>query len=64
MLQVVTAAIVVAGQSIANAIGLSMATMIDPNMGNVPVISQFLIGPGHTHFCRLGRSCFAFEFGG
>ncbi|NDD02389.1 MAG: flagellar biosynthetic protein FliR, partial [Betaproteobacteria bacterium] len=33
MLQVVTAAIVVAGQSIANAIGLSMATMIDPNMG-------------------------------
>jgi flagellar biosynthetic protein FliR len=43
MLQVVTAAIVVAGQSIANAIGLSMATMIDPNMGNVPVISQFLL---------------------
>jgi flagellar biosynthetic protein FliR len=43
MLQVVTAAIVVAGQSIANAIGLSMATMVDPNMGNVPVISQFLL---------------------
>ena len=43
MLQVVTAAIVVAGQSIANAMGLGMANMIDPNVGNVPVISQFLI---------------------
>jgi len=23
--------------------GLSMANMVDPNMGNVPVIAQFLI---------------------
>jgi flagellar biosynthetic protein FliR len=54
MLQVVTAAIVLAGQSIANAIGLSMATMIDPNMGNVPVISQFLLVMATLIFVGLG----------
>jgi flagellar biosynthetic protein FliR len=54
MLQVVTAAIVLAGQSIANAIGLSMATMIDPNMGNVPVISQFLLIMATLIFVGLG----------
>jgi len=54
MLQVVTAAIVVAGMSIANAIGLSMATMIDPNMGNVPVISQFLLVMATLIFVGLG----------
>ena len=54
MLQVVTAAIVLAGQSIANAIGLSMATMVDPNMGNVPVISQFLLVMSTLIFVGLG----------
>jgi flagellar biosynthetic protein FliR len=54
MLQVVTAAIVLAGMSIANAIGLSMATMIDPNMGNVPVISQFLLVMATLIFVGLG----------
>lgn len=43
ILQVVVAALVVAGQSISAAMGLSMANMMDPNMGNVPVISQFLV---------------------
>lgn len=43
VLQVVVAALVVAGQSIAASMGLSMASMIDPNLGNVPVLSQFLI---------------------
>ena len=42
ILQVVVAAVVVAGQSAAASMGLSMASMIDPNMGTVPVISQFL----------------------
>jgi flagellar biosynthetic protein FliR len=42
VLQVVVAAIVVAGQSAAASMGLSMANMMDPNMGTVPVISQFL----------------------
>jgi flagellar biosynthetic protein FliR len=43
ILQVVVAAFVVGGQSIAAAMGLSMANMLDPNMGNVPVISQLMI---------------------
>ncbi len=41
ILQVVVAAVVVAGQNVATAMGLSMANMLDPNMGSVPVISQF-----------------------
>ncbi|NCW86853.1 MAG: flagellar biosynthetic protein FliR, partial [Oxalobacteraceae bacterium] len=43
MLQVVVAAIALAGQTIAASMGLSMASMVDPNIGNVPVISQFLV---------------------
>ena len=43
MLQVATGALVMAGQSIAASMGLSMASMYDPNVGNVPVISQFLL---------------------
>jgi flagellar biosynthetic protein FliR len=54
ILQVVTAAILIAGQSISNAVGLSMATMIDPNVGNVPVIGQFLIVMSTLIFVGLG----------
>lgn len=43
MLQVAIGAIVLAGQTIAGSMGLSMASMVDPNIGNVPVISQFLV---------------------
>jgi flagellar biosynthetic protein FliR len=43
MLQVAVGAIVLAGQTIAASMGLTMASMIDPNIGNVPVISQFLM---------------------
>ena len=46
ILQVVVAAMVVGGQSISAAMGLSMANMMDPNMGNVPVISQSV---SYTH---------------
>lgn len=42
ILQVVTAAVVVAGQAISGLIGLAMANMIDPNVGNVPVLAQLL----------------------
>lgn len=42
-LQVVVAAVVTAGMAISNAIGLTMATLIDPTLGNVPVLSQFLL---------------------
>jgi flagellar biosynthetic protein FliR len=43
IMQIVVGALVVAGQSMAASMGLSMANMIDPNMGNVPVLSQMLI---------------------
>ena len=42
-LQVITAAMIVAGQAISSAMGLSMSNLLDPNLGNVPVLSQFLI---------------------
>ena len=59
MLQVVTSAIVVAGMSIANAIGLSMATMIDPNMGNVPVIARIAKFSGRRFFGFFGTAVFS-----
>ena len=43
VMQIVVAAVVVGGQSISTAMGLSMANLIDPNLGNVPVVSQFLL---------------------
>ncbi|MDO9279968.1 MAG: flagellar biosynthetic protein FliR [Polaromonas sp.] len=54
MLQIVTAAVVVAGQAISNAMGLSMASLIDPNLGNVPVIAQFLLVLSTLIFVSLG----------
>ena len=42
VMQLVTAAVVVAGQAISASMGLTMANLIDPNLGNVPTISQFL----------------------
>ena len=54
ILQVATAAVVVAGQAISNAMGLSMAMMIDPNLGNVPTIAQFLIVVATLVFVGLG----------
>lgn len=54
ILQIVVAAVVVAGQSIAAAMGLSMANMLDPNMGNVPVISQLLIVMSTLIFVGFG----------
>ncbi len=54
ILQVVTAAVVVAGQAISNAMGLSMATLIDSSLGNVPTIAQFLIVLSTLIFVGLG----------
>ncbi len=53
-LQIVTAAVVVAGQTISNSMGLSMASLIDPNLGNVPVIAQFLLILSTLIFVTLG----------
>mgnify|MGYP006421532567 CR=1 FL=1 len=54
ILQVVNAALVVGGQAISASMGLGMANMVDPNMGNVPVISQFLIICSTLIFLGLG----------
>jgi len=54
MFQIVTAALVVGAQSISSAIGLSMANMVDPNVGNVPVISQFLVILSTLMFVGMG----------
>ena len=54
ILQVISAALVVGGQAISASMGLSMANMVDPNMGNVPVISQFLIICSTLLFLGLG----------
>ncbi len=53
-LQIVSAALVVAGQSISTSMGLGMANLMDPNMGNVPVISQFLLICSTLIFLGLG----------
>jgi flagellar biosynthetic protein FliR len=54
MLQVVTASLVLGGQSISASLGLSMANMIDPNVGNVPVIAQFLVVLSTLLFVGMG----------
>lgn len=53
-LQVVVAAVVLAGQSMSNSMGMSMASMIDPSVGNVPVISEFLQIMSTLIFVSLG----------
>ena len=53
-LQIVTAALVIAGQSISTAMGLSMSNLLDPNLGNVPVLSQFLVIMGTMIFLGIG----------
>ena len=54
ILQVINAALVVGGQAISASMGLSMANMVDPNMGNVPVIAQFLLICSTLIFLGLG----------
>ncbi|MEE2820278.1 MAG: flagellar biosynthetic protein FliR [Pseudomonadota bacterium] len=53
-LQIVTAAVVLAGQAIANSMGLAMATMVDPGIGTVPLMSQFLLILGTLIFLGVG----------
>lgn len=54
MLQVVVAAIVVGGQTISGTMGLSMASMVDPNVGNVPTLASFLLMISSLIFLALG----------
>jgi len=54
ILQIVVAALTVAGQTMSSAMGLAMANMIDPNVGNVPTLSQFLIVCSTLIFVAMG----------
>ena len=54
ILQVVLAAVATGGQAIAGSMGLSMANMMDPNLGNVPVIASFLVILASLIFLGLG----------
>lgn len=54
VLQVAVSAIVLGGQSIANSIGLSMASMIDPTIGQVPTVSQLLLVMSSLIFIGFG----------
>ena len=54
LLQIVNAALVVGGQAVSGSMGLGMANMVDPTMGNVPVISQFFIICSTLIFMGIG----------
>ena len=58
--QVASAALVVAGQAISGSMGLSMANMVDPNMGSVPVLSQFFNIMGTLIFLGMGGHLIVF----
>ena len=54
VLQVVNAAMVIAGQSMSMSMGLGMAQTIDPNAGQVPVLSSFLVVLSTLIFLSVG----------
>lgn len=53
ILQMVLAAMVVGGQAMSATLGLAMANMVDPNMGQVPIISQLLVIMGTLIFVGI-----------
>ncbi len=53
-LQIVTGALLLAGQYISSSMGLSIATLLDPTFGNVPTLAQFLMILGALIFFALG----------
>jgi flagellar biosynthetic protein FliR len=58
--QIASATLVVAGQAISGSMGLSMANMIDPNMGSVPVLSAFFNIMGTLVFLGIGGHLIVF----
>jgi len=60
VMQISSAAIVVAGQAVSGSMGLSMANMVDPSFGNVPVISQFFTILGTLVFLSIGGHLIVF----
>jgi flagellar biosynthetic protein FliR len=60
IMQLATASIVLAGQAVSGSMGLSMANMIDPSLGNVPVVSQFFTILGTLVFLSIGGHLIVF----
>ncbi|MFM9990864.1 MAG: flagellar biosynthetic protein FliR [Burkholderiaceae bacterium] len=60
MMQIATAAIVLAGQAVSGSMGLTMANMIDPTYGQVPVISQLFSLLGTLVFLSVGGHLIVF----
>ena len=58
--QVASATLVVAGQAISGSMGLSMANMVDPNMGSVPVLSALFNIMGTLIFLGIGGHLIVF----
>lgn len=58
--QVASATLVVAGQAISGSMGLSIANMIDPNMGSVPVLSALFNIMGTLIFLGIGGHLIVF----
>ena len=54
VLQVVNAALVVAGQTMSMSMGLGMAQTVDPNIGRVPVLASFLVVLSTLIFLSIG----------
>ena len=54
VLQIVAAAIIMSGQAVSAGMGLGMANMIDPNLGNIPTLSNFFLVVGLLVFLTLG----------
>jgi flagellar biosynthetic protein FliR len=54
VLQVVNAALVVAGQTLSMSMGLGMAQTGDPNIGRVPVLASFLVVMSTLIFLSIG----------
>jgi flagellar biosynthetic protein FliR len=60
VMQLATAALVIAGQALSGSMGLTMANLIDPTLGNVPVLSQFFTLLGTLVFLAIGGHLIVF----
>jgi len=58
--QIASAALAVAGQAVSASMGLTIANMIDPSMGNVPVLSAFFNIMGTLIFLGMGGHLIVF----
>jgi flagellar biosynthesis protein FliR len=60
IMQIATASLVVAGQSISGSMGLSMASMVDPSLGNIPVLASLFNLLGTLIFLGIGGHLLVF----